>query len=118
MKRPSRDKVKELFWRKALVRWTESGVSQAEFCEREKLNANTFSSWKKILRERDDAKLGSASQSASAFVPVSVAVEESTRCEQSEPVPIAEINLDSRVVRIFNGASIDTLRFLLKALRE
>ena len=48
-----RDPQKEGYWRQMLTMWQNSGLSQAEFCRQERLNANTFSSWKAIIPERD-----------------------------------------------------------------
>jgi hypothetical protein len=48
-----RDNKKEEFWRKVLRRWKESGLSQAEFCRKENLKVNTFSSWKHVIANRD-----------------------------------------------------------------
>lgn len=48
-----RDAEKEAYWRKVLMQWSHSGLSQAEFCRQQGLNANTFSSWKTIIQERD-----------------------------------------------------------------
>lgn len=44
---------KEMFWRKALRRCAESGLSQADFCKREKLNPNNLSHWKREIALRD-----------------------------------------------------------------
>lgn len=48
-----RDAEKEAYWRKVLIEWRHSGLSQAAFCRSRVLNTNTFSSWKTIIRERD-----------------------------------------------------------------
>lgn len=111
------DAHKELFWRKAIARWVESGLGQGAFCEREKLNQNTFSSWKRIISERDQAKAAAGESPTIPFVPVIVA-NDTTRPGPQVSKPIAEIDLKSHVVRIFNGATIDTLRVLLQAIRE
>ena len=48
-----RDLEREGFWKETVARWRETGVTQAEFCRKEHLNVNTFSSWKKILQQRE-----------------------------------------------------------------
>ena len=48
-----RDPEKEAFWRAVLGRYQKSGLSQAEFCRREGLNPQNFSSWKGVLARRD-----------------------------------------------------------------
>jgi hypothetical protein len=49
----SRDPEKEEYWREKLRNWRSSGLSQADFCRKEGLNQNSFSSWKKIIAKRD-----------------------------------------------------------------
>jgi hypothetical protein len=68
-RKPSLNAAKELFWRKAVVRYLGSGLSQAEFCKREDLNPNPFSWWKKTIAERDVANVPA---SAPPFAPVAV----------------------------------------------
>ena len=48
-----RNPEKEELWRDILARWGESATSQAEFCRQEGLNAQTFSSWKAVIAQRD-----------------------------------------------------------------
>lgn len=49
----TRDPEKERYWRVKLTRQKASGLSQAEFCRREEVNENSFSSWKVIIAKRD-----------------------------------------------------------------
>ncbi len=118
-RRPACDKVKELFWRKALVRFAESGLSQSAFCKREGLNQNNFSWWKRTILERD-AEKGTPStkgEQQTPFVPVIPRAEDLSPT-QRDPAPVAEIDLDTRTVRIFKAAGAETLRALLTVFRD
>ncbi len=109
-----------------MARQRASGLSQHEFCRREGLNPNTFSSWKEVIRQRDGdgtgikAELQSESKPSNgsenvAFVPVAVAAR-----EKEQPIAravVAELH-PSGIVCILSGADVDTLRSLLTALRE
>lgn len=55
-----RNEAKELYWRKALSRFFDSGLTQTAFCEREGINANNFCWWKRELAVRDADKTSSA----------------------------------------------------------
>lgn len=56
MKAPSRQgKTKEMFWRKVLARFAESGLTQAGFCKQEGLNTSNLSWWKREVASRDIA---------------------------------------------------------------
>lgn len=51
--------TKELFWRKVLSRCEQSGLSQLEFCKREKLNPNSLAYWKREIALRDAKRTSS-----------------------------------------------------------
>ena len=40
-------------WRSRIGAWSRSGLTQIEFCKREKLSRSAFSYWKKKLNEND-----------------------------------------------------------------
>lgn len=141
-----RDAEKEAYWRKFLTQWRHSGLSQAEFCRRHGLNANTFSSWKTIIRERDAQRPGAGTghirgrtgnpknktASAARFVrlevdndppdpmqPQSGTVRPAAEAASSHAAVLAaEIFLPSTDcrVRIYNGANASTLSALISAL--
>lgn len=48
------DKQKKAFWKTKMEEWRKSGKSPAEFCRDNGLNANTFSSWKRVFSVLDD----------------------------------------------------------------
>ena len=50
-------------WRELVARQVDSGVSVQAFCERERLNLNTFYGWRSKLRVRTAVNAGKASAS-------------------------------------------------------
>jgi len=121
-----RDKAKEKFWRSAIARQKSSGQSQAEFCQKEGLNSNTFCSWKKTIRERDreNERKGAQVPKTDApvapemsFVPVIVAGSQAPRSEQKRRA-VAVIRFESGRVTVFSGADLPTLTVLLAACKE
>ena len=58
------------FWRRTLTAQRHSGLSQAEFCDRNDLALSTFCRWRKLL---DDGRPGSdADAEGPEFLPVQV----------------------------------------------
>lgn len=114
----NREKMKELFWRKALIRQIESGLSQSSFCKQEGLNANSFSWWKREIAVRDRAATeGPALDETPLFVPVT-SVSVVSPGPQVASSAIAEIDLKASVVRIFTGIDRKTLHEIVAGLRE
>lgn len=106
--------VKELFWRKALLRQVESGLTQTAFCKQEGLNANIFSWWKREISRRD--RLVSEIETNQAiFVPVT---QQRDTTEIASMKPIAEIDLAAGLVRIFAGIDRHALHEIMTVLKE
>ena len=51
----------EQTWRELVTRQVDSGVSVQSFCQRERLNLNTFYGWRSKLRARTAVSAGKAS---------------------------------------------------------
>jgi hypothetical protein len=146
-KQSQREGEREGFWREKLARWRESGGSQAAFCRENGLDANSFSSWKKVLAERDrvvksrsgtkvgalmgSQKTNDSDAGAPAFV--RYAITECQSAEGAEKPPsnakqtvhavtrVAAELVDAnsgRRLRIFNGADQVTVTALLSALSQ
>ena len=47
---------RELMWREVMTRWEQTGLSQQEFCEKEKIKLTTFGYWRRELKRRDSQK--------------------------------------------------------------
>jgi len=133
-----RDPEKEVYWRQKLLEWKRSGLSQAEFCRREGLNQNTFSSWKTIIPERDaeqrikDRSERVAAKEKPSFIRVEVdtkgsakvnkPAQDNSKMKTAERPPertVAAELIDAKIgyrVRIFNGADVSTLTAIVNAL--
>lgn len=120
-RRPKRDKKKEQFWRQKLALLAASGLTQAEFCRQNGLNQNTLSWWKRTINKLD-AKASSTRARAKPipFVPVvsdGIRIFSSEECDEPD-VPIVEIDLERKTVRIFKSVGSENLRALVSALLE
>jgi hypothetical protein len=122
VKRKSKlNKEKERFWRKNLALLTESGLGQAEFCRRHDLNQNTLSWWKREINRRDETKSTTGARAKPIpFVPVvSDGIQLfSTEKRDELELPIVEIDLERKTVRIFKSVGSENLRALVSALLD
>jgi hypothetical protein len=114
--------VRESYWRRMMDRFEASGLDKYKFCEGEGIRPQAFSWWRGEL-ERRDWKNGAGSrpveQIIAPFVPLTVS--EPTRTKQSSdrgPRPIAEIDILTGTVRIFDSADSHSIAVLLRALKE
>ncbi len=134
--------------RSIVVRWKESGLSQAEFCRQERIPEWRLSEWKRRVARAteigtqskkpkrkariagvefaaaDDLATTTLTQApipkVGPFVPLVPAVSNASRKskEAVRVIPVAEIQLGQLAVRIFSGADHETLRALLHILQE
>jgi hypothetical protein len=51
--RSGRDVEKEMYWRKLVLKFDDSGMSVSRFCAEERINESNFYSWRKVIRQRD-----------------------------------------------------------------
>jgi hypothetical protein len=121
--RARRDAAKEQFWRKAIARFSTSGLSRAQFCKQEGLKADTLRYWSEAILERDKERESfdshSAKQIAKTFLPLTVALPKATdRLAGIQQMAVAEIVVDDCSIRFFNGITSDTVRAVWLALRE
>ena len=126
MPKLNREAAKEKFWRNAIARQIESGLSQSQFCDREKLRPTTFSSWKMAIQQRDANRKQPPNQApafalkqteVSSFIPVVVSGTNHS-LGSSERQAVAELRFGHNLVSIFTGADIETLRALFSACKE
>lgn len=110
---PNRDKAKEVFWRKTIARQVESKLTQAAFCDEERINQNNFSWWKREISRRD-----SEAGAGQAFVEVSALPEKKSKSPEHNHAAVAEIDLATQVFRIFSNIDRHALHEILAALRE
>ncbi len=124
-RRTRRDLAKEKFWRHAIERWRQSGLSQYAFCDQEDLTPATFSSWKEIIRQRDEEENEERERAEgirgrqTTFAPVNVVIDENSACATNHQAkPVAELRIRNLVVLVFAGADRETLQSLLAILKE
>jgi transposase-like protein len=112
-----RDRGKERFWRHTLRQWRRSGRSVRAFCAEHGLTEALFYAWRRVIAERDQARVAlrgarrEARNVAPTFVPLRVI---------DAPAPVAlEVVLErGQVVRVQRGFDTNTLRQLLAVLQE
>lgn len=96
-------------WRERLERWRKSGESIAEFCRREGLSPPSFYLWRRRLAEEASAPRGTGR----AFLPVEVVADGSAPFGAE-----CELVLEGLVCRVPRGLDDDSLRRLIRMLRE
>jgi hypothetical protein len=107
MARRQRDPVKEAYWRKVLKRFSASGFSVREFCQRERLTESAFYAWRRTIGERDGKSI-----SGPAFLPAVV-----TR-ESTDDTSIALELASGCVLRISGAMATEQLADLIVALQS
>lgn len=103
---------REVYWRGLIDRQAQSGLSVAEFCQRQGVASPSFYVWRKRLRKQErDA--GPCSPQNALFVPVALAAGQECQ-EQGAAVEIERA--DGTLVRVFEGAQRQTIADVLAAL--
>ncbi len=99
-------------WRKVLAAQIGSGLSQNALCMREGLNPNNFSSWKKVIKRRDQEKSAKTeTDSIPVFMPVAQLQHPvNIRAETNSQPAVAELDYAARTVKIFAGIDRAPLR--------
>lgn len=122
---------KREFWKEKVRLWKMSGLSQVEFCRREKLGAASLSAWNRALeKERPQKEVAKCERSiGDKFVKVSLSDDLSASAlvqdERKRPDQVflatagvaAEIVDERGCVRIYNGATAETITAVLNARR-
>ncbi len=93
---------KEQSWRKNIINWRKSGLSQAEYCRRNKLSAKSFTYWLGRIRKNPEPV---------CFVPVSIKTETSGG-------PLSLIFGDDYRLEIRDGFNPVTLENTVRVLRS
>jgi transposase-like protein len=112
-----RDRGKERFWRHTLRQWRRSGLSVRAFCAEYDLSEPLFYAWRRVIAERDQARVASrgarreARNAAPTFVPLRV-------IDAPAPASLEVVLERGQVVRVQRGFDTDTLRQLLAVLEE
>ena len=95
-----RNTVKEQYWRDFIERWQQSNLNIRQFCRQHQLSENSFYSWRRELRIREqEATLAQTDDHQATFVPVHIRADPA-----SEPSDAIDIVLSSgRIVRVRPG---------------
>ena len=116
--------TKELFWRKAIARFTTSGLTKAQFCKKEGLSADLLRYWTETIAQRDEDGVQAGPPQSGAtgrtFLPLVVAAEQSKsdRLPGTQQMVVAEIVFKDGSVLLFNGITKETVRALWLGTRE
>jgi|SRR5271165_372386 len=119
-----RDAVKEQFWRKAIAKFTTSGLTKSQFCRQEKLNIDLLRYWMETIIQRDKEQ-GTAGvlpepSSGETFLPLIVAADRN--CAERQPgtkqMAVAEMVFPNGSVLLFNGISSETVQALRFGMRS
>ena len=112
-----RDAAKEQFWRKAIAKFSTSGLTKGQFCKREGLSADLFRYWSGAIVRRDQERQLVEPLKDKAmdktFLPVMVTeLKRRDRLPGTQQMAVAEIVVAEGSVRLFNGITEDTFRTL------
>jgi len=116
----ARRRAREERWRKHLMAWSGSGLSQAEYCRRHEVKAADFSWWKRELARRDQARRPAKAKST-RFVPVRLPVAPSGAgvVVRGQPEGDCEVLLrNGRCLRFGGGVSVQRAVELAAALER
>ena len=123
-----RDPEKEVFWRDKISKQKRSGLSQNQFCRDNNLNANTFSSWKKVVQTRNKERTAERRKESTRaanndsgpqqtnFVPLIFPSPKTT--DLSEDKVVADVHIGETIVSVFTGADVKTLEAIIIVLKE
>jgi len=109
---PRRDPSKEQFWRDALARWRDSGLTIRDYCRQHRLSEASFYAWRRELTQRRSSH-SAADAPAVTFVPLTV---------RPEPVAadatVEVVLANGRRLRLPVGVATSVVRELLGVLEE
>lgn len=116
-RRRRRDPEKERFWRQAIRRQRQSGLTVSHFCATEGLKVWSFHWWRRELAKRDREKPASKPAAKPKHVPSFVPVQlVSERAEQHNSGTIEVVLTSGQRVRIPAGFDHQTLASVLGIL--
>ena len=105
-------------WFKIVKSWTESNLTQAEFCRNNNFASTTFAKWKMKYQVQQSKEFKNKTQKNSQlkqnvqFLPITI--------KQNNPITdiyiVAKVQAGNNLVSIFKGADFQTLEALFKAL--
>jgi hypothetical protein len=119
-----RDAVKEQFWRRAIAKFTSSGLTKSQFCRQEKLKLDLLRYWMDTIAQRDKEQ-GAAKplpnpSSGATFLPLILAADRISAERQpgTKQMAVAEMVFPDGSVLLFNGITSETVQALRFGMRS
>lgn len=109
-----RDAEKERLWRRLLLEYSKSGMSQAAFCKSKDVSAHQLGYWRAEIQKRDSEKSGypASKDEPPVFLPVKVT-------DQVAAPKVMEIRCrDGIVIQIPENVSADTFVLVGKLIKK
>jgi hypothetical protein len=101
-----------IYWQEHLSKWSESGLTQAEYCRRNKLSAAAFHWWKGQLRRK--SKTQKAPSTSMQFVEVHGVPPARVRSGETYEVVLSR----GRAIRVDRDFDSDVLKRLIIAVES
>jgi hypothetical protein len=122
LKNSTDKQVTEGYWRKIIAKFNRSGLSKDDFCSKEGIKPAAFVWWRGELGRRDVAKITAVAKPVltepSMFVPVEMPKHPAFGAAHEELRVVAEVDLQSGTVRVFENVTTNSLTALFTALKE
>ena len=109
-----RDANREEFWRQAVQRRADSGLTIEEFCAREGLKPTTYQYWQKAIRDRDDQRASRPAKLDSEPTLAAVQLVD----DRGSAAAVEIVARNGYVVRVGQQATCEQVRRVLQAVRE
>ena len=101
-----------VYWQKHISQWSKSGLTQAEYCRRNKISAAAFHWWKGQLRKKSKAQKNSST--SMQFVEVHGVPTPSVRSGEIYEVVLSR----GRAIRVGRNFDSDVLKRLIAAVES
>jgi hypothetical protein len=101
-----------IYWQEHISQWSESGLTQAEYCRRNKLSAAAFNWWKGQLRRKSKAQKNPST--LMQFVEVHGVPPVSVRSGETYEVILSR----GRAIRVGRDFDSDVLKRLIAAVES
>jgi hypothetical protein len=122
--RKNHNESQHAYWRAVLSKFDSSGLSKDDFCAQEGIKPGAFCWWRGELercgtrKKPDYAEIGGSTASPEVFVPLSIAESSHPAAAvEQEPLVIAEVDVQTGRISIFDTATDSSLLTLLRAIR-
>jgi hypothetical protein len=100
------------YWQKHIFQWSESGLTQAEYCRRNKLSVAAFNWWKRNLRKKSKAQKNSSA--SMQFVEVHGVPPVHSDCDETYEVVLPR----GRAIRVGRDFDSDVLKRLIAVVES